>query len=78
MCKFYVIFAEREFGDLMPDVAKLHTLSHRLCAMHFEQTMFANEKRNRLLKLAVPRRFPALEGGSSSVAPITQLRSETS
>ncbi|CAH1108816.1 unnamed protein product [Psylliodes chrysocephalus] len=65
-------------NDLMQDVAKLHTLSHRLCAIHFEQTMFANKQRNRLLKHAVPRIFPALEGGSSSIAPTSQLRCETS
>ncbi|KAJ8940811.1 hypothetical protein NQ314_010569, partial [Rhamnusium bicolor] len=60
--------------DLSSDVEKIHASSYRLCSMHFEKSMFANEKRNRLRKEVIPRQFPALERSSSATA---EFRSET-
>lgn len=51
----------------------LHNLSYRVCAMHFENRMFANDSHNRLQKNAVPTIFPSIEGtASGSIKPQSQ------
>lgn len=62
--------------DLKEKVKKLG--SYRLCAAHFEDKMYLNDLKNRLLPKAVPTIFPLMEGSSQDTTdtPRTCFTSE--
>lgn len=57
----WLVACNRE--DLLEKVDKLH--SYRLCAAHFEDKMFMNDLKTRLVPTALPTIFLCLEGSSS-------------
>ncbi|XP_050497852.1 52 kDa repressor of the inhibitor of the protein kinase-like isoform X2 [Diabrotica virgifera virgifera] len=46
---------------------------NRLCSVHFENTMFSNETRNRLCKNAVPSLFPSIEDSPNQHSNVDQV-----
>ncbi|XP_030760570.1 uncharacterized protein LOC115885660 isoform X11 [Sitophilus oryzae] len=51
--------------DLLQDAARLNQSSYKVCGLHFDRTLFANAKGNRLRKNAMPQEFKVLEASTS-------------
>lgn len=60
----WLIASGRE--DLREKVGNLS--NYRLCSIHFENRMYLNDLRTRLLPTAMPTIFPSLASGSSSTS----------